>query len=77
METPEFYTTSEAAQLLKVTQRTLYNYIDSGKLEASKTAANQWRISRDSVLRFLGLPDAPAESFNDETLTIAKAAIGE
>lgn len=76
-EIPTFYTIGEAKDLLHVSQRTVYSYIKDGKLKATKTAAGTWRVPRSSILDFLGMADAPAEAFNDDTLAMAKEAIGE
>lgn len=77
LEEEVFYTLPETMDLLHVSRRTVYTYLTTGKLEGTKTAAGTWRIPRSSVLRFLGLADAPAEAFNEDTLKMAKEAIGE
>ena len=41
---PKVYRLDEVAELLKVTRRTMYNYIKSGKVEAVKIGKN-WFIS--------------------------------
>lgn len=48
----KLYTTEEAAQLLKVTRRSIYTYLKSGKLEAVKIG-NGWRISQEALEKFL------------------------
>lgn len=41
---PKVYRLDEVAELLKVTRRTMYNYIKSGKVEVVKIGKN-WFIS--------------------------------
>ena len=48
----KLYTPKEAAQLLKVTRRSIYTYLKSGKLEAVKIG-NGWRISQEALEKFL------------------------
>lgn len=51
------YTLDELAELLKVTKRTLYNYVRSGKLEAVKVG-REWRVTEDQLKDFLhGKPE--------------------
>lgn len=38
-----FYTIAEVASILKVTERTIYNYIKMGSLKAAKIGKN-WRV---------------------------------
>lgn len=72
----EYYTTKEAAALLKVTYRTILNYIESGKLEATKTAAGQWRISTKALLLFLGEPET-VHLQNEKTALVAREYVFE
>lgn len=46
------YTLKEVEAILKVTQRTLYNYIKGGQLKAVKMG-RQWRVTEDSLKEFL------------------------
>lgn len=46
------YTTGEAQELLKVTQRTLYRYIKAGQLKAIKLG-REYRITEESLKDFL------------------------
>ena len=46
------YTLNELVDILKVTKRTLYNYIDSGKLKAVKMGKS-WRVSEENLNEFL------------------------
>jgi len=48
----KIYTLKEVEEILKVTQRTLYNYIKTGKLKAVKTGKS-WRVTHESLQRFL------------------------
>jgi len=49
----KFYTTLEAAKLLKVTPETIRSYIKSGKLKAQRIGRSNL-ISQNQILRFLG-----------------------
>lgn len=46
------YTTEEALEVLKVTQRTLYRYIKAGQLKAIKLG-REYRITEDALKDFL------------------------
>lgn len=46
------YTLDEVADILKVTKRTLYNYVKEGKLPAVKMG-KYWRVSADSLQAFI------------------------
>lgn len=46
------YTTDEVQELLKVTKRTIYNYIKAGQIRAIKVGRN-WRITEDALKDFL------------------------
>lgn len=46
------YTLSETADILKVTQRTVLNYIYRGEMKASKLGKN-WRIEEEEIRTFL------------------------
>lgn len=52
----EFFTIDETAKILKVSRRTIYDWIKKGKLEAVK-AGTLWRIPSDSINKFLGRPN--------------------
>jgi len=41
------YTTNEVAEILKVHKRTIFRYIESGKLKATKIG--QWRIKKEDL----------------------------
>lgn len=45
------YTTSEAAEILRVNRRTIFRYIKSGKLKAVKIG--QWRIKKEDLNKLL------------------------
>lgn len=51
---PDFklYTIDEIAEILKVTQRTIYNYIKSGSLKAVKIG-KYWRVKHSDLELFL------------------------
>lgn len=48
----KLYTLKEVEAILKVTQRTLYNYIKSGKLKAIKLG-KEWRVREEDLNDFL------------------------
>lgn len=48
----ELYTIEELTELLQVTQRTIYNWIKSGKLKAFKIGRG-WRVKREDLDAFL------------------------
>ncbi|TVP95176.1 MAG: DNA-binding protein [Acholeplasmatales bacterium] len=48
----KLYTIEEVTKILKVTQRTVYNYIKSGELKAIKVGKN-WRVKHKDLEQFL------------------------
>ena len=46
------YTLKEVADILKVTRRSIYNYIKEGKLKAVKIG-REWRVTEDALKAFL------------------------
>jgi len=44
----KLYTLEEVADILKITRRTLYNYIKAGKLPAVKMG-KYWRVSEEKL----------------------------
>lgn len=46
------YTLDEVAEILKVTKRTLYNYVKEGKLQAFKMG-KYWRVTDENLQAFL------------------------
>lgn len=46
------YTLDEVADIMKVTKRTLYNYIKEGTLHAVKMG-KYWRVSEESLQSFI------------------------
>ncbi len=51
----KIYTPEEAARILKVTRRSVYGYIKSGRLRAAKVGKG-WRVTEESIRELLGLP---------------------
>ena len=47
----KFYTPQEVAKLLKVSIRTVYRYLHTGKLKASKLGC--WRITEEDLDDFI------------------------
>ena len=52
MEEIKIYTLTEAVDILKVTRRTLYNYIKSGQLKAVKMG-REWKITHENLKGFI------------------------
>lgn len=50
---PKFYTVAEIAKKLKVTNKTVYNYMDSGKLKFKKISERKRFISDNNLSEFL------------------------
>lgn len=48
----QLFTVRDCMKILKVTQRTIYNYLDSGQLKAIKTG-REWKISEDNLREFM------------------------
>ena len=55
MDLPSFYTVDEVAGTLRVTKRTVYQWIQDNRLAARKVG-KYWRISYDDLRQFLGEP---------------------
>lgn len=47
----EVYTLAEVRDILQVTQRTLYNWIKDGKLNAFR-AGREWRVTKEELEAF-------------------------
>lgn len=52
MENKKLYTLEEVSKIVMVTRRTLYKYINDGKLDAVKIG-REWRVSEDNLNDFL------------------------
>jgi putative molybdopterin biosynthesis protein len=48
MDKIRIYTLKEARNILKVSRRSLYNFIKTGKLRASKVG-REWRVSHEDL----------------------------
>lgn len=46
------YTLNEVSEILKVTRRTLYNYVREGKLQAVKVG-KYWRVTDSNLRSFI------------------------
>ncbi len=55
MEEMKLYTLREVEQILKVTQRTLYTYIQNGQLKATKIG-KYWRVKHADLMDFSNSP---------------------
>lgn len=52
MDEIRIYTLEEVRNILKVTQRSVYNYIKSGKLKATKIG-REWRVRHEDLQAFI------------------------
>jgi excisionase family DNA binding protein len=54
-----FYTTTEAAKILRVSTQTVRNYIYSGKIKSYRTPGGHHRVSKEDLQRlgFLKKPE--------------------
>ncbi len=52
MDDFKLYTIDEIAKVLKVTKRTIYNYIRSGAIKAIKIG-KYWRVKHEDLEQFL------------------------
>ncbi len=62
-EYPEIMNVSEVADLLRVSNQTIYNLVKSGQLPATKIG-REWRFSREKILQILA-----GEAFNEQAST--------
>lgn len=60
MEELRLYTLKEVEDILKVKQRTLYSYIQSGKLKATKIG-KYWRVKHADIAEFIDKGTAERE----------------
>ena len=51
IETILYYTTTEAARILRVSTQTIRNYIYSGKIKSYRTPGGHHRVSKDDLQR--------------------------
>lgn len=63
MDEMKVYTIEEVTSILKVTRRTIYNYIKSGKLKAVKIG-KEWRVTQDMLEAFLSVGTIAGEGSN-------------
>ena len=50
---PVFVTVKEASELLRVTDRTLYDLCRQGKVPGAAKVGGQWRLDREKLLAWL------------------------
>lgn len=48
----QFFTGEEVMKILKISRRTLYTYLNEGRIKGVKTG-RQWKISEDSLREFM------------------------
>jgi excisionase family DNA binding protein len=51
-KTDNYYSVTDLIDILKVTRRTILNYIKKGKLRAFKLG-NQWRVTEEELQKFV------------------------
>lgn len=51
MKKERFYTLREAAKILRVSERSMYRYLEEGKLKAAKIG--YWRITNADIQDFM------------------------
>ena len=52
-DVPDFITIKDVCELLKLSERTVYNLCREGKLGGAAKVGNQWRIDREELLAWL------------------------
>ena len=60
MDPIQLYTLRQLSQMLKVTERTMYNYIKDGRLKGQKIGG-VWQISQTNLEKFLNGDTQPKE----------------
>lgn len=55
---PTLYTPEEVAERLKVTRRSVYTWLQAGKLRGLR-AGDQWRVAEADLMAFLQRGQAP------------------
>ena len=54
----ETYTSAEVSSMLKITQRTLYNYLKAGQIKGIKVG-REWRCTEEAIKDFLNKGTSP------------------
>jgi excisionase family DNA binding protein len=54
----EFLTAEETCEILKISRRTLYRWLDAGEIDGRKLGG-QWRFHPDEVARLVPAPKPP------------------
>ena len=73
----QWISTKEAAELLGVSQRTVQNWVDDGKLQSSRTAGGHRRLNPLDVSNFLQLHHFPGSHLLPNTLAAQDDAADE
>ena len=60
---PHFLTVPEAAELLRLTDRTVYDLCRQAKLPGAAKIGGQWRIDKDKLLAWLAEGGQAAEEW--------------
>jgi excisionase family DNA binding protein len=64
----EYLTVAEVAELLKLNPQTIYNWIDAGKLPATRAGNRRVRIARADLDAFLDAGSSPRKAGDLEPL---------
>ena len=72
----QWISTKKAAELIGVSQRTIQNWVDDGKLKCSKTAGGHRRLNPDEIRGFLQLNQLP-HTLNIDPSKISNDAVSE
>ena len=70
----EYYTPEEIAESLRVTRRTVYDWLKSGRLPGLRVGRS-WRINREALLAFLRPPIPSILAAADRAATGATARV--
>lgn len=52
MENFKLYTKKEVAEILGITERTVWNYIKAGKIKASKIGG-KWKVTEENLKKYV------------------------
>lgn len=71
----QWLSTKQAAELLGVSQRTVQNWVDDGKLKSSRTAGGHRRLNPSDVSNFLQNNYLPASTTNVEATELSEETL--
>ena len=61
----KLYTSSQVANILGVSLRTLYRYMESGKIKSLRTASGRHRFTKQQILQFLNTDPVEAKPIDE------------